>query len=66
MGYIDVWEHSGGVGHIDADQSPIFEDLYSLELGFMDIYVTSVCVFFFCFSFIGFSDVPTPLTVHFS
>ena len=45
LGYIYVWEHSGEGRHIDADWSPIFEDLYSLELGFMDIYVTSV--FFF-------------------
>ena len=42
MGYIDVWEHSGGGGHTDANLSSIFEDLYSLELGFMDICVTSV------------------------
>ncbi|RVW15701.1 hypothetical protein CK203_075322 [Vitis vinifera] len=33
MGYIDVWEHSGGDRHIDADWSPIIEDLYSPELG---------------------------------
>ena len=42
MGYIYVWEYSGGGGHTDVDWSPIFEDLYSLELGFMDICVTSV------------------------
>ena len=42
MGYIDVWEHFGEGGHIDADWSSIFEDLYSPELGFMDICVTSV------------------------
>ena len=42
MGYIYVWEHSGGDRHIDADWSLIIEDLYSLELGFMDICVTSV------------------------
>ena len=41
-GYIDVWEHSGGDRHIDVDWSPIIEDLYSLELGFMDICVTSM------------------------
>nr|CAN80062.1 hypothetical protein VITISV_039547 [Vitis vinifera] len=40
MGYIDVWEHFGEGGHIDADWSSIFEDLYSPELGFMDICVT--------------------------
>ena len=33
-GYIDVWEHFGGGGHINADWSPIFEDLYNLELDF--------------------------------
>ncbi|KAL6312500.1 hypothetical protein AAG906_001798 [Vitis piasezkii] len=32
-GYIDVWEHFGGGRHVDADWSPIFEDLYSPELG---------------------------------
>ena len=42
MGYIDVWEHSRGGRPINVDWSPIFKDLYSLELGFMDIYVTSV------------------------
>ena len=45
MGYIYVWEHFGGGRHTNADWSPIFEDLYSLELGFMDIYVTSVFLF---------------------
>ena len=45
MGYIDVWEHSGGGRHIDTDWSSIFEDLYSLELGFMDICVISVFLF---------------------
>ncbi|RVX03964.1 hypothetical protein CK203_021755 [Vitis vinifera] len=34
MGYIYVWEHSGGGRHIDADWSPNFEDLYSPELDF--------------------------------
>ncbi|KAL6345808.1 hypothetical protein AAG906_017563 [Vitis piasezkii] len=33
MGYIDVWEHSRGGRHTNADWSPIFEDLYSSELG---------------------------------
>ncbi|RVW39438.1 hypothetical protein CK203_106566 [Vitis vinifera] len=33
-GYIDVREHSGGDRHIDADWSPIIEDLYSPELEF--------------------------------
>ena len=45
MGYIDVWEHSGGGRHVDANWSPIFEDLYSPELGFMDICVISVFLF---------------------
>ncbi|KAL6350423.1 hypothetical protein AAG906_004374 [Vitis piasezkii] len=35
--YIDVWEHFGGDRHIDVDWSLIIEDLYSPELGFMDI-----------------------------
>ena len=43
---IDVWEHFGGGWHIDTDWSPIFEDLYSSELDFMDICVTSVFIFF--------------------
>ena len=47
MHYIDVWEHSRGGRHTNADWSPIFEDLYSLELGFMDICVTSVFMFLF-------------------
>ena len=45
---------------MDADWSPNFEDLYSPELDFR-IFVWLVC---FIFSFIGFSDAPTPLTVH--
>ena len=40
-GYIDVWEHSGE-RHTDVGRSPIIEDLYSPELGFMDICATSV------------------------
>ncbi|RVX12071.1 hypothetical protein CK203_010435 [Vitis vinifera] len=40
MGYIDVREHFGGDRHIDADWSPIIEDLYSPELRFMDICAT--------------------------
>ena len=60
MGYIYVWEHFGGGRHIDVDWSPTFEDLYSLEQDFR-IFVWPVC---FLFSFIGFSDAPTPLTVH--
>nr|CAN76654.1 hypothetical protein VITISV_042356 [Vitis vinifera] len=39
MGYIDAREHSGGERHFDVDWSPIIEDLYSSELGFMDICV---------------------------
>ena len=42
MGYIDVWEHSGGSQHTDANWSPIFEDLYSPDLGFMDICATNM------------------------
>ena len=42
MGYIYVWGHSGGGRHIDADWSPIIEDLYSPKLGFMYSCVTSV------------------------
>ena len=49
LGYIYVWEHSGEGRHIDADWSLIFEDLYSPELGFMDICVTNVFFFFFFF-----------------
>ena len=36
-GYIDAREHSRGERHFDVDWSPIIEDLYSLELGFMNI-----------------------------
>ncbi|RVX08164.1 hypothetical protein CK203_017700 [Vitis vinifera] len=50
-GYTDVREHSGGDRHTDVGRSPIIEDLYSPELGFMDI-VRPVC-FIFCFSFLG-------------
>ena len=45
MGHIYVWEHFEGGQHIDADWSPIFEDLYSLELDFMDICVINVFLF---------------------
>ena len=45
MGYIDVWENFGGGRHIDVDWSPFSKDLYSPELGFMDIYVTNVFLF---------------------
>ncbi|KAL6342728.1 hypothetical protein AAG906_016562 [Vitis piasezkii] len=41
-GHIDIWEHSGGERHFDVDWSPIIEDLYSPELGFMDICATSM------------------------
>ena len=34
MDYIYVWEHSGGSQNIDADRSPIFEDLYNPKLDF--------------------------------
>ena len=42
MCYINVQEHSRGGRHINANWSPIFEDLYSPELGFMDICATSM------------------------
>ena len=42
MGYIDAREHSGGERHFDVNWSPIIEDLYSPELGFMDSRATSV------------------------
>ena len=45
MGYIDVWEHSGGGRHIDVDWSPNFEELYSPELDFMDICTVNVFPF---------------------
>ena len=45
MGYIDAREHSRGERHFDVDQSLIIEDLYSLNLGFMDICVASVFPF---------------------
>ena len=60
MGYIDVWEHSGGGRHIVVYWSPNFEDLYSLELDFK-IFVWPVC---FLLSLIRFSDAPTPFIVH--
>ena len=47
MGYNDVWERFGGDRQIDANWSPIIEDLYSPELGFMDICVASVFPFSF-------------------
>ena len=47
MGYTDVWEHSREDRHIDTDWSPIIEDLYSPELGLMDICVASVFLFWF-------------------
>ena len=47
MSYINVWEHYGGGQHTNADWSPIFEDLYSPKLGFMDICVTNVFLFLF-------------------
>ena len=47
MGYINVREHSRGEQHFDVDWSPIIEDPYSPELGFMDICVASVFHFLF-------------------
>ena len=40
-------EHLGGERHIVVDWSPIIEDLYSPELGFMDICIASVFSFLF-------------------
>ena len=34
MCYKYAWEHFRGGRHIDANWSPIFENLYSLELDF--------------------------------
>ena len=45
MGYINAREHSGGDQHTDVGRSPIIEDLYCPELGFMDICVASVFPF---------------------
>ncbi|RVW29135.1 hypothetical protein CK203_102566 [Vitis vinifera] len=50
-GYIDAREHPVGERHFDVDWSPIIEDLYSPELGFMDSRAT-VC-FLFCSRFLG-------------
>ena len=47
MGDVDVWKHYGGGWHTNVDWRPIFEYLYSLELGFMDICVTIVFIFLF-------------------
>ncbi|RVW89436.1 hypothetical protein CK203_046858 [Vitis vinifera] len=33
MGDVDVWKHYGGGWHTNVDWRPIFEYLYSLELG---------------------------------
>ena len=44
-GYTDVWEYSRGERHVDADWSPIIEDLYSPELDFMDICAANVFPF---------------------
>ena len=55
-GCTDIWEHSGGERHIVVDWSPIIEDLYIPELGFMDI--CAVGVFPFCFSCLGFRMHP--------
>ena len=43
MGYIYVWEHSGGGRHIDVDWSPNFEDLYNPKLDFR-IFMWPVCL----------------------
>ena len=62
MGYIYVWEHCGGGQHIDATWSPIFEDLYSSELDFMDTCASSVFPLFILDH--RFSDASTHITVH--
>ncbi|RVW17759.1 hypothetical protein CK203_071829 [Vitis vinifera] len=59
---LTIASHSGGERHFGVDWSPIIEDLYSSELDFMDIRATSC--FLSRFSFLGFSDAPTPFTVH--
>ena len=46
MGYIYVCEYFKGSQYIDANWSLIIEDLYSLELDFIDTCVTSVFSFF--------------------
>ena len=53
-----ILEESGTV----VDWSPIIEDLYSPELGFMDICATSV--FHLLLQLLRVSDAPTPFTVH--
>ena len=60
MGYIYVWEHSGGGRHIDADQRLNFEDLYNPELD-LRIFVWQVC---FLLVSQDFSDAPTTFIVH--
>ena len=47
MGYIYAREHYGGERHFDVNWSPIIKDLYSPELGFMDICVANVFLFMF-------------------
>ena len=61
MGYIYVWEHYGGGQQIDAAWSPIFEDLYSPKLDFMDTRASSVFPLFLLNH--RFSNAPTH-TVH--
>ena len=56
MSYIYVLEHFGGGQHIDVDWSPIFEELYSLELDLRILY--DQCAFF-VLSLLGLSDAPT-------
>ena len=63
MDYMYVWKHYGGGRHINATWSPIFEDLYSLEIDLG--YLRDQCVFLLCFSLIGLLNTPTPPTMHF-
>ena len=62
MGYIYVWEHYRGGRHIDVAWSPIFEDLYSPELDFMDTRAPSVFPLFILYH--RFLDALTHITVH--
>ena len=62
MDYIYVWEYYGGGRHIDLAWSPIFEDLYSPMLDFMDTRASSVFSLFILDH--RFSDAPTHIIIH--
>ena len=62
MDYIYVWEYYGGGRHIDLAWSPIFEDLYSPKLDFMDTRASSVFSLFILDH--RFSDAPTHIIIH--